>query len=94
MSGFVLEGEWTGYKSSQRRIVHREKIAHTSWRVPNLRKLHAIVYTDGTSLILHLRDKKHREKVEEIHGYTKLIREAEMVGAARVRVTAEGLVAA
>jgi hypothetical protein len=94
MAGFVLEGEWTGYTSAQRRIVHREKINHASYRVPNLRKLHAIIYADGTSLVLHLRNAMPREKVKEINRYGKLIREAEMIGAARVRVTPEGLVPA
>lgn len=94
MSGFVLEGEWTGYTSAQRRVVHREKIPAASYRVPNLRKLRTIVYTDGTCLILHLREAKHREKIHEINGYGKLIREAETVGAARVLMTASGLEAA
>lgn len=82
---YVLEGEWTGYTSAQRKTVHREVIT-TEKRAEALKKLHAIVYTDGTSLILNLRQLQPREKVQPIHGYTSLIREAEATGLSRVRV--------
>lgn len=72
----VLEGEWTGYVSSQRRVVHREVITSPK-RVDRLRNLHSIRYTDGTCLILRLREALHREHVQEIHGYDSLIRECE-----------------
>lgn len=71
---YIIEGEWTGYHSGQRRVVHRT--VHTD---PKLRawaeKTYAITYTDGTQLILIVRDVTPREKVEEKHGYDSLIRD-------------------
>ena len=90
MTRYVLEGEWTGYRSSQQRVVHREVIddrASGKKRVERLRNLHTIVYTDGTSLNLRLREAKTREKVQTIHSYRELIRDAEMVGKSRVLVS-------
>ena len=81
---FVLEGEWTGYTSSQSRVVHREVV--TGKRVEALKNLHTIIYTDGTSLLLHLREAKPREKVQEVKSYTSLINDALRVGKARVLV--------
>lgn len=81
---YVLEGEWTGYTSRQRRVVHREVI--TEKRAEKLRSLHRIVYTDGTSLVINVREAKLRERVVSITGYTKLIREAEAHGGSVVRV--------
>lgn len=85
MSRHILEGEWTGYSSSQRRVVHREVVSGK--RVERLKGLHAIVYTDGTSLLLWVREAKPREKVEVINGYGPLIREAEALGKSRVLVS-------
>ena len=82
---WVLEGEWTGYTSSQRKVVHREVVTSAK-RAEALRRLHAIVYTDNTSLILHLREAKPREQVHEVNGYGSLIREAEATGKGRVLV--------
>lgn len=74
MKRFVIEGEWSGYTSSQRRIVHRT--VHKDcfkylrkWAENN----HSITYTDGTALHISVRDAKHRERVKEIHGYDSLI---------------------
>lgn len=85
MARYVLEGEWTGYTSAQRRVVHCE-IIRSEARADRLRKLHAIRYTDGTSLILDLRPLEPRERPTEIHGYSSLIREAEAKGTAIVAV--------
>ncbi len=73
---YILEGEWSGYTASQRRVVHRE-VVKSKARIDRLRTLHGIRYTDGTTLILSLRETKPREHVHEIPGYTSLIREAE-----------------
>jgi hypothetical protein len=73
---FVIEGTWNGYRSSQRRIVHRtvhkgsEKKLR-AWVAAN----RFINYTDGTSLVLDVRDCKPREKVQVLNGYGKLIRD-------------------
>ena len=73
---FIIEGEWSGYQSSQQRVVHRT-VHKGSWK--KLRewaeKTYAIRYTDGTSLCLTVRDCKPRERVQEIHGYDSLIRD-------------------
>jgi hypothetical protein len=71
---FIIEGEWIGYRSSQDRIVHRQvypggRKKLRAWA----EKTHAIRYTDGTSLLLTVRDCKPRERVKEIRGYTTLI---------------------
>jgi hypothetical protein len=85
MTRYIIEGEWTGYTSSQRRVCHREvyKTSRTITKSPFLeaiRRIGAILFTDNTSLILHIREAKPREKVQEIHGYTKLIRKAVQTG--------------
>ena len=77
MSGrFIIEGEWSGYVSGQRRIVHRtvhEKAFKKlrAWA----EKTHAIQYSDGTSLTIRVRDAKPRERVSVINGYSSLIRD-------------------
>lgn len=85
MTRYVLEGEWTGYSSAQRRVVHREVVSGK--RAERLKSLRAIVYTDGTSLLLWVREAKPREKVETINGYGSLIRKAEALGKSRVLVS-------
>ena len=71
---FIIEGIWSGYTSAQSRVVHRQVYAGVR------KKLRAwadgagcIVYTDGTSLRLSVRDCKPRERVKEVRGYTSLI---------------------
>lgn len=66
---FILEGEWSGYRSSQQRVVHRV----VTYQPEKYEHLHSITYTDGTSLFLTLRECKPRERVQEIHGYDSLI---------------------
>lgn len=87
MTRYVLEGEWTGYRSEQRKIVHREVITSEK-RADLLRQLHSIVYTDNTSLLLHLRPARHREQIHEVLGYSSLIAQAlrEKPGQSRVLV--------
>jgi len=72
---YVLEGEWTGYCSSQQRVVHREVISER--RRERLNGLHAIQYTDGTKLLIHIREAKPRERIAEVHSYRELICDAE-----------------
>jgi hypothetical protein len=86
MTRFVLEGTWTGYVSRQSRVVHREIVTNRK-RVERLKALHKIVYTDGTSLLIDVREAKHREKVKEIRSYSELIREAEAKDGAVVFVS-------
>lgn len=81
---FVLEGTWTGYVSRQSRIVHREVL--TAKRAVRLKALHKIVYTDGTALLISIREANPREKVNRIDSYGALIRDAEAKGGNIVHV--------
>lgn len=84
MTRYVIEGEWTGYTSAQRQIVHREIL--TKKRAAMLGHLKVIVYTDGTSLLLSIRELAPREEVKENLGYKSLIAQAEKHGGSRVLV--------
>jgi len=77
---YVLEGEWSGYRSGQRKVVHRvvitrpDKYKHLTW----------IQYTDGTTLTLSVRECTPRERVQEIRGYSRLIEDCLRHGVNRV----------
>ncbi|CAM2142599.1 conserved protein of unknown function [Pararobbsia alpina] len=73
---YIIEGTWSGYTSTQRRVCHRtvHKGAEKSLRAW-AEKTYAIAYSDGTSLIIKVRDCEPREHVEEIRGYGELIRD-------------------
>ena len=76
MSRFVVEGTWSGYTSRQERIVHRTVHKASERRLREWCKAnHGIHYTDGTMLILVVRDCKPRERVEVLNGYGALIRD-------------------
>lgn len=103
MSRFIIEGEWSGYRSSQQRVVHRT-VHKGSFK--KLRawaeKTHGIRYTDGTMLYLTVRDCKPHEKVKEIRGYVELISDCayydvssvEALDAARINArAAQGVIA-
>ena len=73
---FVIEGEWTDYHSGQQRIVHREVYPKAMRKLKAwVEKNPSILYTDGTSLLLSVRDCKPRERVQEIRAYSKLIKD-------------------
>jgi hypothetical protein len=76
MKRFVLEGEWSGYRSAQQCVVHRT--AHKGSE-KTLRawaeRIHAIQFTDGTALRLSVRDAAPGERITAIHGYDSLIRD-------------------
>ncbi len=69
---YVIEGEWSGYTSAQRRVCHR-KLARNEKHAEAVRKLRGITFTDGTWLSLRVREAKPRERVEVIDGYSSLI---------------------
>jgi hypothetical protein len=83
---FVLEGTWTGYTSNQMRVCHREVVRDRK-RIERLKALHKIVYTDGTALLIHIREAVYREKIREIFSYRDLIRQAETKGGNVVSVS-------
>lgn len=74
---FVVEGTWTGYRSDQRRIVHRTVHKASERRLREwLRQHSSIEYTDGTRLCLAVRECKPRERVKDtLNGYGSLIRD-------------------
>ena len=86
MSGrFVIEGEWSGYSSAQRRVVHRKVYEGSRKKLRAwAESTHAIHYTDGTSLYLRVRDCKPRERVSVIDGYTRLIEDCAHYGVTSV----------
>jgi hypothetical protein len=87
MPRFILEAEWTGYRSAQDRCVHREVIkADRAKRLAAPNAIRSVQFTDGTTLTITVREAKPREKVEERFAYVSLIREAEAQGRNFVRV--------
>lgn len=83
MSRFVIEGTWSGYTSSQSRVVHRQVYSDKKLRAW-AEKTSGIRYTDGTMLFLSVRDCKPRERVEEKKGYTRLINDCFRQGVSSV----------
>ncbi len=72
MSTYKIEGEWSGYTSSQRHVVHRK---YTTDRLlaEQVKKLNFIVFTDGTTLNLRVSESNGGVKEREIDGYSSLI---------------------
>lgn len=71
---YVVEGEWSGYRSDQQRVVHREVVKGSRKRFLKwVGETYSIRYTDGTCLYLSVREAKPREKVQQVKGYTSLI---------------------
>ena len=69
MKRYILEGTWSGYRASQRRVCHRVVVT----KPERYKNLTWIGYSDGTSLNLTLRPALPRERIKEIHGYDDLI---------------------
>lgn len=72
MPTWKIEGEWTGYTSRQRRVVHREYTT-SEQRAKGAEELGYIRYSDGTGLYLTVEKKGRGKREHEIHGYTSLI---------------------
>ena len=81
MKRFVLEGEWSGYNSGQKRVCHRTVETDTK----PFDKLKSITFTDNTTLDLSIRPCAPRERVKEIHGYDSLIRKCINAGVDSVK---------
>lgn len=76
MTRFIIEGVWRGYRQSQDRIVHRTVHKANEKRLRAwVEKTHCIGYSDGTALILSVRDCKPREQVTQNNSYIGLIRD-------------------
>lgn len=72
MKTHVIEGEWSGYTASQRRICYREYTTSKK-RIEEVVNLRYIRYSDGTGLALFVREKPKGKKLEELLGYKQLI---------------------
>lgn len=72
---YEITGEWSGYRSSQRRVVHREYTTNKEF-ADKVKQLGFIRFTDGTTLDLTVREmKKGERRQSEILAYWELIRE-------------------
>lgn len=76
---WILEGTWSGYRSGQERVCHR-RILKSKQSVEFWESIHAVVFTDGTTMTMQIRECKPREKVTEIHGYDSLLWEFKSKG--------------
>ncbi|WP_369050483.1 hypothetical protein [Burkholderia gladioli] len=87
---FIIECTWTGYTSSQQKVVHRSvhPIAEKKLRAW-AENTYCIRYTDGTALVLEVRDCKPRERVDVRAGYMKLIRDCAHYGVSSVEALME-----
>lgn len=72
---FVVEAEWSGYTSGQRRVCHRT--VETLFRA-GYEALHSHTFGDGTYMTITVRDAKPRERVQKLNGYGVLLRNAAM----------------
>lgn len=72
---YIIEGEWTGYRSSQQRIVHRE-VTDNQKLAEVIMKQYGIRYSDGTMLILRVRAMAKGERAHDLrNSYGSLIRD-------------------
>lgn len=71
---FVVEGIWSGYRSSQQRPCHRRVVSR--WKAEALSKITAVQFTDNTTMTVTVRPAEKYEKVKEIHGYDDLLDDA------------------
>ena len=69
---YMIEGEWTGYTSNQRRVVHRH-YTHLPKEIEWVEKTYGIRYTDGTMLLLTATPVSGRKRLPVINGYGSLI---------------------
>lgn len=72
---YEITGEWSGYRSSQRRIAHREYTRNKEF-AEKVKELGFIRFTDGTMLYLTVREMgKGERKQPEKPAFRALIRE-------------------
>ena len=69
---YMIEGEWTGYRSSQQRVVHRH-YCNREKVVAFVQKTYGIRYTDGTMLLLSATPCTGRKRLPVINSYNSLI---------------------
>ncbi len=72
----LIEGTWSGYRSSQERVVHRETTTEPWLIKALLGHYRSILYTDGTRLALTIRPlRKGERRPPDLLSYRELIRE-------------------
>lgn len=76
MTRYVWEWTWSGYRSGQARVCHREVLTLSEKRLDKYKNLSCVQFGDGTTMSAELRQAKPRERVEQIKGYYSLIRDA------------------
>lgn len=69
---WVIEGEWSGYTASQRKVAHRE-VTTNRRRAESLSAQRSIQFDDGTTLFISVRELGKGERVEPVFGYSALI---------------------
>lgn len=77
----MIEGTWSGYSSSQRRVCHREFTNRAKF-ADAVRELRWIRFTDGTVLEINVTDigDGRKSKPKPVNGYSTLIRECLYAG--------------
>lgn len=81
---WMIEGEWSGYTSAQRRVCHRHYTTSRKEVESILAIGYAIRFGDGTCLVLDVKEVKGRKKLPVIDGYGDLIRDCRMAGVGSV----------
>lgn len=75
---FILEAIWSGYRASQSKVCHRERI--TQKQAERYNQITGVLFTDGTHLSVNVREAKPREKILEILTYSKVLHTAAAKG--------------
>lgn len=70
---FKITGTWTGYRSGQERECHIEYTPDRK-RADKIKAMYSILYTDGTSLILMVKEIHSKENIgKSKNGYGEVI---------------------
>ncbi len=86
---YMIEGEWSGYTSAQRRVCHRHYTTNKK-EVASIEAIgHAIRFMDGTCLVLDIKEVKGRKRLPVINGYNSLIQDCRWAGVNSVDALAE-----
>lgn len=82
---WMIEGEWSGYTSSQRRVVHRHYTTNRK-EVESIKAIgYGITYTDGTMLILTVKEHTGRKVLPVKDSYRDLIDKCRWAGVSSVQ---------
>lgn len=76
MERYIVEGEWLGHTSAQRKIVHRKVHRLTPKGFARFKAVTSVSFSDNTVMLVSIRKSNPRERVQEILGYTRMIDDA------------------